>query len=668
VKRSHAILAFVLCLALAALAAGSLSAQVGPNDPEYGRQRYLSAIRAPEAWQSERGQPSVVLAVLSSGVEVDHPDLVRHIWQNPSPGSACRNDVNGCNVSGIPAGQSNCTLGAAVVLPSGDVRDDLGYGTALAGIAGALTNNGLGIAGVAWNVTLMPVKVSGCIPPTGSQYAAGIAYAVSHGANVILLGGDHEIGRGSCTAAPGVLVAAVRAALADGVVVIAGAGNSGADCADGAAAIPGVIAVAAADVESDRTRRPSFAQGGADVTLTAPGVRVVGTVPAMSCALCSSSGYRALDGSGPAAALTAGAAVLVLSRNPLLGPVEVRVLLSAAATPTGESWSGAGLLNVGRALALVPASYTGLVTRSPRDAETPVTVSAYVGTRRCGEAVARPRDGVTSYLLHVRPDAVTAGCGVPGADVSLRIDEAPAALVQWRSGAQTVNLTQADRISAQPAATVTPQPPPSAPPSPAVSPTPTPAPSATPSPTPTPTPSATPAPTPAPSAAASPTPEPTPTQTPTPIPTLEPTPTPGPQEAAPRTLAAPASLIGTASQSGALLAGIVLSGAIDDDFARPGAPLQRFRGAETQVVLWTSWTGQPGRHEIAFIWSRPDRSRYRDVELTDTCPCIAVTRWQLDWPGPNEGGRLLDAPGIWQIDIYADGELLGVVQFEIADS
>src|SRR5690348_13182162 len=102
--RSRRALALLACLLVAGAVAGRLEAQPAPNDPEYGRQRNLTAIHAPEAWLIERGQPSVVLAVLSSGVDVSHPDLERNLWRNPATGGPCAGDVRGCNVSGVVAG------------------------------------------------------------------------------------------------------------------------------------------------------------------------------------------------------------------------------------------------------------------------------------------------------------------------------------------------------------------------------------------------------------------------------------------------------------------------------------------------------------------------------------------------------------------------------------
>src|SRR5262249_14667715 len=162
----------------------------------------LMTIRAPEAWQMERGDPSIILAILSSGIDTGHLDLVQNLWRNPTPGDGiCGNDVNGCNVSGARTTVWVCPTLAAGAAPDGDVSDVLGYGTALAGIADAVTNNGYAIAGMAWNVSLMPVKVAQCAGPNPAALADGIAYAVRRGARIVLLGGGLNMGSGGCAPA-----------------------------------------------------------------------------------------------------------------------------------------------------------------------------------------------------------------------------------------------------------------------------------------------------------------------------------------------------------------------------------------------------------------------------------------------------------------------------------
>jgi len=124
-----------------------------PNDPYYSTQDpYLSRLEMPASWDFTTGQPAVIIAVLDTGVYLDHPDLASGIWTNPReiPDNGIDDDGNGFidDVHGW-----NFALNNKVV------ADDHGHGTHVAGIAAARINNGIGIAGMAGAATIMPVKV-----------------------------------------------------------------------------------------------------------------------------------------------------------------------------------------------------------------------------------------------------------------------------------------------------------------------------------------------------------------------------------------------------------------------------------------------------------------------------------------------------------------------------
>ena len=129
--------------------------------------------------------------------------------------------------------------------------------------------------------------------------------------------------------------------------------------------------------------------------------------------------------------------------------------------------------------------------------------------------------------------------------------------------------------------------------------------------------------------------------------------------------ASPPSLVGARSESGAELLGVVVTDTISDDFTRVGEPVEEFRRPDQQVVIWTDWGGARARRTVAFRWARPDGSLYREVELSDQCPCLAVSRWQLNWEGPNGGDRIIDHPGAWQVEIAIDGQVIGAVEFRV---
>ncbi|HEV7862996.1 MAG TPA: S8 family serine peptidase, partial [Acidimicrobiia bacterium] len=164
-----------------------------PNDPRYASQAsYLQTMHLPDAWNTTTGNDSMVLAIVDSGVQLNHPDLASRLV----PGYDFVNND-----------------------PSPD--DDFGHGTMVAGIAAAITNNGQGVAGGMWRGKIMPVKV---LDNHGSanddDIAAGITFAVDHGASVINLSLG---GPGASTT----LQTAVDYATSHNVVVVAAAGNDG---------------------------------------------------------------------------------------------------------------------------------------------------------------------------------------------------------------------------------------------------------------------------------------------------------------------------------------------------------------------------------------------------------------------------------------------------------
>ena len=161
-----------------------------PGDPLYGQQSsYLQRVGAPAAWNIEKGRPNIIVAVVDTGVDVRHPDLAPNIWFNPrevannnydDDGNGCVDDINGCAfVSDSSPGCQNIT--------NGFIHDDIGHGTFVSGIIGAV-NNTIGMVGVARGVRIMPVKALDCYGSGDSiAVARGILYAARNGARVINL-------------------------------------------------------------------------------------------------------------------------------------------------------------------------------------------------------------------------------------------------------------------------------------------------------------------------------------------------------------------------------------------------------------------------------------------------------------------------------------------------
>ncbi len=312
-------------------------AAILPDDPFYLPKQawYYDIINAPAGWDIERGRSAIIAAVLDTGVDLDHPDLESKVWTNArevlgndidDDKNGCIDDLHGCNFVALP--------------PSSDPSDDHGHGTMVAGILGARSNNGLGVAGTAWGPTLLPVKVLDSTGAgTASDVAQGIVYAAKSGAQIINL----SMARPSPSRA---LEEAVKEAHdVFGAILVGASGNEGQDGVGYPAAYPGVIAVSAFD-RSDPNSRALFSNWGPEVNVAAPGVDVFSTH--------LNGGYATGEGTSFATAFVSGLVALLLSQDSSRSDDDIRALLriSADDLPDGDTanWDGWGRLNIGKAL------------------------------------------------------------------------------------------------------------------------------------------------------------------------------------------------------------------------------------------------------------------------------------------------------------------------------
>jgi subtilisin family serine protease len=309
---------------------------VTPDDPSYGSQWSLPIIGAPTAWQTTTGSADVVVGVVDSGVDYTHPDLASQMWTNPGeiPGNGIDDDLDGYvdDVHGADCRDND-----------GDPMDDNGHGTHVAGTIGATGNNGVGITGVAWNVSLMALRFLGS-SGTGlvSDAIECIDFGIAHGVDLT----NNSYGDSVYSQALFDAIARTRTA---GQLFVASAGNLAADTDSGRLNYPSsydldnVVAVAASN-QSDGLWFASN-RGPMTVDLAAPGENILSTVPG--------GGYELKSGTSMAAPHVAGAAALVLTEFPsatyrqledrLLGSVD-RSAAFAATVGSG------GRLNVARAI------------------------------------------------------------------------------------------------------------------------------------------------------------------------------------------------------------------------------------------------------------------------------------------------------------------------------
>ena len=288
------------------------TAQARPADELADLARpYLDLMRLPRAWDATSGAGQVI-AVLDTGVDLDHPDLVGRL---------------------VP--------GYDAVDGDSDPGDDQWHGTAVAGVAAATGGNRLGAAGAAYGAQIMPVKV---LDSRGSGFdsdvAEGIRWATDHGADVV------NLSLGGPGASP-VLRAAIADAVARGVVVLAAAGNSGTEIPEFPAAyapeIDGLLSVGATD---DAGVLTPFSSWGDTVTVAAPGKALV--APA------NGGGYLRASGTSFSTPLVSGVAALLGTRGSTPAQVEAALVSTARdAGPRGrDPYYGAGIVDAAAALGL----------------------------------------------------------------------------------------------------------------------------------------------------------------------------------------------------------------------------------------------------------------------------------------------------------------------------
>lgn len=233
-------------------------------------------IDAPEAWSIETGDPNVVIAIVDTGVDYNHPDLAANIWHDPIHGNPGYDFVD---IDFSEYGQWGFTQcpDEDYINPDPDPIDVHSHGTHCAGIAGAVSNNSLGVAGVSWNCKIMPVRNGFKIEYGGNIFgtmenddsAFAILYATYNGADVISMswGGYY----------PSQLIEdALDYAYSQGVVLVAAAGNDNSTAKHYPSSYDNVISVAATSPDDTKA---IFSSYGETVDVCAPGWRVLSTVP-----------------------------------------------------------------------------------------------------------------------------------------------------------------------------------------------------------------------------------------------------------------------------------------------------------------------------------------------------------------------------------------------------
>jgi hypothetical protein len=332
-------LAFVLLFGAISPAA----AERLPNDEYFDTQWYLSRIGAPAAWEHTLGFEGVTVAVIDSGVDLDHPDLQDNIWRNDGEVAGNGLDDDGNGYADDVHGWDFVDADAHPVpnLRAGDARLGVSHGTVSAGVIAARGDNGIGIAGVTWQTTIMPLRALDDAGEANPVWVVrAVEYAVHNGADIInlsLVGAVQD----------DLLRVALRRAHDAGVFIVAASGNAPTSgepdldrqmrfpvCLDFGSDENYVFGVAAVD---DHDRRAVFSNYGRGcVDLSAPGTRFISTTPLDESAGFSQPYGGYYNGTSIAAALVSGAAALVKAADRRLSPQQIGELLTETAVDLDE--------------------------------------------------------------------------------------------------------------------------------------------------------------------------------------------------------------------------------------------------------------------------------------------------------------------------------------------
>jgi subtilisin family serine protease len=325
-----------------------------PDDPLYRSKQHVHyrVINLQAAWAGGVPPNEVTVAVLDGGVDIAHPELAGRTWVNGAEVvNGLDDDANGCvdDVSG-------CSFQSPA--PDGDIADRDGHGTFVAGIIAAAAGNGQGIAGIAQNAIVMPVRT---LDPDGAgtteQLAESILYAARNGADELNLSLVLPPIAGTCPTDPVVEAALQEAVTTWGAVVVAAGGNFGINCVGYPASSVYSIAVGGSGPAESSDSHAPFAQWGPQIDVAAPAMGLVSACPVPTpepTPYCPGGVYGEGDGTSFSTPIAAGVTALLLGSEPALTPAEVEQRLKDTARDVPDenrpNWDGAGIIDAGAAL------------------------------------------------------------------------------------------------------------------------------------------------------------------------------------------------------------------------------------------------------------------------------------------------------------------------------
>jgi subtilisin family serine protease len=298
-----------------------------PADTYYANQYAPKITGCEKAWDLTTGSGSVTVAVIDTGINGSHEELASRV-------------IAGYNFI------SNSVINA------GANSDDNGHGSHVAGIIGAVGNNSKGIAGVAWQIKLMPVKIFDKDGKNGtiSRIVSGIIWAANNGANVI------NMSLGGTDYSQMMADAVNYAVITKKITVVVSMGNDGCNMINYPAAYPGVIAVGSTNGHDNIS---TYSTTGSHISVSAPGENIY------SLSYSNNSGYVYMSGTSMASPFVAGSVALLLSKDNTLLPAEIKSILEDSAVDKGapgfDSVYGYGRVDVNAALNLPKRNNYGTI-------------------------------------------------------------------------------------------------------------------------------------------------------------------------------------------------------------------------------------------------------------------------------------------------------------------
>lgn len=330
------------------------------NDSLFQEQWYLNTINAFDAWLITQGSEDVIIGVIDTGIDYNHPELEGSLWTNYEELngiSGIDDDENGFVDDSIGWDFTDAPRfadGGDYIDPDNDPMDEYGsgHGTQIAGIIAAKTQNGRGIAGIGSNLTVMNLRAG-----TSSGYleeddvANALIYALDNGARITNMSfGD--------VALSSFLKDVIYFAYQQGMVIIASAGNSGTDEIHYPSGLPETISVGATDQNDNIT---SFSNYGPTIDCVAPGNELISTAV--------DGKYNRVSGTSFSAPIVSAIAGLILSINPEYGPERVRNILKSSSEDIHyEGWdnySGAGRVSALNAVSVPDGGILRLIQPVP---------------------------------------------------------------------------------------------------------------------------------------------------------------------------------------------------------------------------------------------------------------------------------------------------------------